>query len=191
MVSKKKNGLRDARREGAIIPHASSPRNPKSKKGFTLIELIIVIVIIGIISTIAAMIIMQGVKAYSDENTRSDMHYQTRLAVERMAREIRLVRSRTVGDLSVMNPTDISFTDIQNNQVRFQLNVGTVRRSPDNGVTWQTLASGVTALNFSYLQQDGVTAATATTLWFVTIDVTDQQGSETLQMRTRVHPRSF
>ena len=198
MLNKKKNGLRVKHRGAAVIPRSAGSLPPnvsiggdQKSNGFTLIELIIVIVIIGIISGIAALIIMQGVKAYSDENTRSDMHYQARLAVERMAREIRLIRSQTVGDISTMNPADISFTDIQNNRVRFQLSVGTVRRSPDNGVTWQTLASGVTALNFSYLQQDGVTAATAATLWFVVIDVTDQQGSETLQMRTRVHPRNF
>lgn len=198
MLNKKKTGPRVERCGTAIISRSarslpsnvSIGGNPKSS-GFTLVEIIIVIVIIGIISGIAALIILQGVKAYSDENNRSDMHYQTRLAVERMAREIRLIRSQAVGDISIMNPADISFTDIQNNRVRFQLSAGTVRRSPDNGITWQTLSSGVQTLTFSYLKQDGVTVATAATLWFVAIDMTDQQGSETLQMRTRVHPMNF
>lgn len=165
-------------------------RNPKSK-GFTLIEIVITIVLVSIIAGIAAMIIVQGVRVYSSEQSRSDAHYQARVTVERMAREIRLIRSQTAGDVPTMSAADMSFTDINNNQVWFQLNAGTVRRSSDNGATWQTLANGVTALNFSYLQQDGVTAATALTLWYVVIDMTDQQGSESLQVRTRVHPMNF
>jgi prepilin-type N-terminal cleavage/methylation domain-containing protein len=163
----------------------------RTSRGFTLVEVVITIVIVGIISGIASLILLQGVRAYSDGQSRSDVHYQARLAMERMGREIRLVRSRTVADIPVMNPTLFLFTDSQGVQMGFRLNAGAVQRTQDNGTTWQTLATGVTALNFSYLQQDGVTPAAATTLWFVAIEMTDQQGSETLQMRTRVHPRNF
>src|SRR6266508_4282581 len=68
-------------------------RNPQSN-GFTLIEIIITIVVTSIIAGLSAVIILQGVRSYSDEDTRSDLHYQTRLAVERMAREIRMVNSQ-------------------------------------------------------------------------------------------------
>ena len=44
-------------------------RNPESN-GFTLVEIVVTIVIIGIISGIAAMIILQGVKVYSAEQSR-------------------------------------------------------------------------------------------------------------------------
>ena len=54
-----------------------------------------VIVLVGILGTIAATIIMQGIRAYSDEQSRSDAHYQARFAMERMAREIREIRSNT------------------------------------------------------------------------------------------------
>ena len=53
------------------------------------------------------------------------------------------------------------------------------------------VATGVTALKFSFLQQDGISSATATTLWYVVIDVTAQQGSEAIEMRTRVYPMNF
>ena len=162
-----------------------------TSRGFTLVEIVITIVIVGIISGIAAMVILQGAKAYSVEQSRSDVHYQARLALERMGREIRMVRSRTVADIPMMNPTLFLYTDSQGIQMGFRLNAGAAQRTEDNGTTWQTLATGVTALNFSYLQQDDVTAATAPTLWLVVIDMTSQQGSETLQIRTRVHPRNF
>jgi prepilin-type N-terminal cleavage/methylation domain-containing protein len=160
--------------------------------GFTLIEIVITIVIVGIIAGIAAMIIAQGVRAYSDEQSRSDVHYQARLAVERMSREIKLIRSQTIADITWMNPTLFQYTDVQGNQMGFRLNAGNVERTQNNGVTWQTLATGgVITLNFSYLQQDGVTGAAAATLWYVDITMSDQQGTDTLQMRTRVHPRNF
>lgn len=174
---------------GGKIPHFAF-RTPHSK-GFTLVEIIITIVIVAIIAGIAAMIIAQGVRGYSAEQSRSDVHYQARLAVERMAREIRLVRSQTAADITTMNPTLFQYTDIMGNQMGFRLNGNNVERTQDNAVTWQALASNATALTFTYLQQDGVTAAAATNLWYVVIDVTDTQGAETLEIRTSVHPMNF
>jgi len=162
------------------------------EKGFTLVEIVIVIVIIGIMSTLAAMIILQGATSFSTEYSTSNAQYQSRLAMERMAREIRLLRSQTAGDIPTMSANTIMYTNIQGTQMGFQLSAGSIQRSQDNGTTWQTLATGVTALTFTYLQQDGVTVATtAATLWYVVINITDQQGTETLSIRTRVFPRNF
>ena len=182
---------------GSINPHSawSLPSNdliggiPHSK-GFTLIEVIIVIVIVGIISTVAAMIILEGAKSYTIEDSRSNLHYQTRLGMERMAREIRLIRSRTAPDIPTMAANTIRYTDIQGIQMGFRLTGTTLERTQDNGTTWQPLATGVTALTFTYLQQSGA-VATATTLWYVTIAITAQQGADTLNMSTRVYPRNF
>ena len=177
---------------GTTTPNCA-PRTPNSS-GFTLIEIVITIVLVTILSGLAAVIALQAVKAYSTEQSRSDVHYQSRAAMERMAREIRLMRWNTAlaqADVTIMSPTIIRYTDIQGNQMGFRLNVAEVQRTQDNAATWQTLATGVTALTFNYFQQDGVTPAAAATLWFVEIMMTDTQGSETVQMRTRVHPRNF
>jgi len=168
-----------------------SIRNSKSD-GFTLFEIIIVIVIISIIGSIASMIILQGVNVYSVQDSRSNVYYQAKFAAERMAREIRLLRSQSDILNANMNPTSIIYTDVRGMQMGFRLNAGNIQRSQDNGTTWQTLATGVTALTFTYLQQDGITpTAVATTLWYIVIDVTDQQGTGTLEIRTRVHPMNF
>jgi MSHA biogenesis protein MshO len=177
-----------------ISPPHFALRIPNSN-GFTLIEIVITIVIVSILSGLAAMIILQGVRAYSDERSRSDVHYQSRAAMERMAREIRMIRwDDTAGqaDVTTMTATMLRYTDIQGIRMGFRLSGTEIQRTEDNAATWQTLASGVQSLNFAYFQQDGIaTAADATTLWFVAITMTDKQGAETLPMRTRVHPRNF
>jgi prepilin-type N-terminal cleavage/methylation domain-containing protein len=177
-----------------IVEHHKRPRD----RGFTLIEVIIVIVIISIISSIAAMIILLGAQSYTKEDSRSNVHYQAKLAVERMAREIRLIRSQTAGDIPTMAATDLIFCDVTGKAVEFQLAGAVLNRresatcSPLAWGGWNALSSsGVNALTFTYLDSAGAGGATAATLWFVVIDVTDQQGTETLQIRTRVHPMNF
>jgi prepilin-type N-terminal cleavage/methylation domain-containing protein len=181
---------------GAIHPQ-SAIRNPQSN-GFTLIEIVITIVLITILSGLAAVIILQGVRAYSDEKNRSDVHYQARIAMERMAREIRLIRSQTVGDIPTMGATDLVFCDVTGRAIEFQLSGTALNRresatcSPPAWGGWNALStSGVNPLTFTYLDSAGAGGATAVNLWFVEINLTDTQGSESLQMRTRVHPRNF
>jgi prepilin-type N-terminal cleavage/methylation domain-containing protein len=169
-----------------------------NSKGFTLIEAIITIVIVGIISGIAALIILEAVKASSKEQNLSDAHYQARIAMERMAREIRLIRSQTAGDLPTMAASDLIFCDVTGKAVEFQLAGAVLNRresatcSPLAWGGWSALSSsGVNPLTFTYLDSAGAGGATAANLWFIEINLTDTQGSESLQMRTRVHPRNF
>ena len=189
MPHKKKKWLGVTRYETAIIPH-SAFHTPKSK-GFTLIEIVITIVLIGILSGVAAMIIMQGVRAYSDEQSRSVVHYQARLAVERIAREARLIRScADINGRPVINPSStLSFTDINGNAVIFSVAGGNLSRGGD------ILAMGVNAQPFNFLNRSGALitdcGAAPNDIWFVEIDVTSIQGTESLQIRTRVHPMNF
>jgi len=163
-----------------------------NSKGFTLIEIVITIVLVSILSGLAAVIILQGVKAYSAEQIRSDVHYQAKLAVERMAREIRTIRSATAADITTMTATNLQFNNISGNNIQFQRSGAsapyTLLRNAD------VLATHVQSMTLSYFANDGttvVTSGTVANLWFVVIDVTDQQGSDSLQIRTRVHPRNF
>jgi prepilin-type N-terminal cleavage/methylation domain-containing protein len=166
-------------------------QNRSQDAGFTLIEIIITIVIVGIIAGIAAMIIAQGVRAYSDEQFRSDAHYQARLAVERIAREIRLIRS--AADITTFTAIDLRFTKVDGTISGFNWVNPMLNRW--NGAGNDVLASGVTGFSFSYYRNDGVTAAVLPAdlnlLWFIDISMTDTQASEILQMRTRVHPMNF
>jgi prepilin-type N-terminal cleavage/methylation domain-containing protein len=93
-----------------IIPH-SALRNPQSN-GFTLIEIVITIVLVTILAGLAAVIILQGVRAYSDEDSRSDIHYQTRLAVERIAREARQITDCNTITMLFKSRGDVLFHDM-------------------------------------------------------------------------------
>jgi prepilin-type N-terminal cleavage/methylation domain-containing protein len=190
------------RKTGVVIPHSafrhsapsSWPRGTPHSKGFTLIEIIIVIVLVGILATIAATIIMQGVRAYSGGESRSNAHYQARFAVERMSREIRLMRSSTVTDIPTMTGTTLRYTDINGLQMGFRLNAGNIERTEDNGASWQTLAIKITGPGgtiFTYLDNTGAAAAAPASLWLVQIQFTATQDAESINMHTAVHPRNF
>lgn len=158
----------------------------KDSAGFTLIEIVITIVLIAIISSIAAMIILQGVKTYSAEDSRSNMHYQARLAMERMTKEIRQIRSASTADIPTMTATDLRFTNVGGAIVEFTWT------TPNLNLLANQLASGITAFTFKYYLVDGTTpTADKTQMWFVEIILTAQQGTETLQMNSRVHPMNF
>ena len=153
--------------------------------GFTLIEIVITIVLLSIISGIAAMIILQGVRAYTLESTHSDVHYQAKLAMERMARELRTATTVTATAPS----SSLVFTDVTGTSVTYSLNGNNVTRNAD------LLSTGVTALLFSHYDNANVLTAATASVWTVEVSMTDQQGAgataDTLQMRTRVHPRNF
>ena len=60
--------------------------------GFTLIEMVLSILIIGMLGTAAAMAVNYGARAAIETQTRVDTLSDLRMATERMAREIRLMR---------------------------------------------------------------------------------------------------
>jgi prepilin-type N-terminal cleavage/methylation domain-containing protein len=171
----------------------------KHAKGFTLVEIVMTIVLVSVLAAIAAVIILQGVRGYVSEASRSDIHYQTRLAMERMTREVRTIRqpqpgTDTVGTTALGtitgNPTSsLIFTDVTGTDIYYSLSGNTlVRRS---GSQSATLATGVTALQFNHYNIASALTTSALAIWTVEIFLNDQQGGDSLSMRTRVHPRSF
>jgi prepilin-type N-terminal cleavage/methylation domain-containing protein len=170
-------------------------------KGFTLIEIVLTIVIVSVIAGIGALIILQGVKSYSTEETNSDLQYQARLAVDRITREVRLIRDATTDSILTMTAADLGFCDVTGKAVEFQVSGTTIRRresaacstSPAWGA-WFTLASSIDPAqsSFSYFQEDGTTtAASADQVWFVMIKIMSTKGAESLAVQTRVHPMNF
>jgi len=77
-----------------------------SLTGFTLIELVMVIIILGIIATTLAPVINQNVTAFTDTRSRTELTAKGRLALQRLARELR----HTVPySIALINPTTIQF----------------------------------------------------------------------------------
>lgn len=158
--------------------------------GFTLIELVLTILLLGIIAAAVSQFVLQAVRSYSVEQSRGNVHSQARLAVERVVREARNVRS--CADIAgPANPSaTLAFIDLAGAGVAFSVAAGNLSRGGD------ILARGVTSAQpFRFLKKDGVTPTTSCTppddIWFVEIDLTCVEGGEGLHLRSRVHPRNF
>lgn len=176
----------------------------RRSNGFTLIEMILSILIIGILGAAAAMAVSNGSRAALETQTRVDTLSNLRLATERMAREIRLIRrdpaTPTNFDIITRTPTSLSFRrlDSDGSSVRMVTIDGNappvVTLAYDSPAVSPTpiLVNNVSALALSYLQADGVTTSLDNTdLAFVEISltITDRFGNAFAQ-RSRVAMRN-
>ena len=80
------------------------------QRGFTLVELIIVITLLGIISLVSVGFITSSVQGFADLKRRDQLSAAARVAVERMAREVRnalpnSIRVTAAGDCLEFIPT--------------------------------------------------------------------------------------
>src|SRR6266568_3213217 len=78
--------------------------------GFTLIEAVITMIVVGVLATIGATVMSGGFRTYFLGREIAQDDAQGRLALERMSRELRAVRSTADLDISVQN--QVSFTDL-------------------------------------------------------------------------------
>ena len=152
------------------------------EKGFTLIELVITMVLIGIIAYIVAIALSTGIKAYFTTDFRKEALDQTRIAMERITREIRNVRSlgRSIdadgfidAEIGTANGTQFCFNDVNNKTISFRYdganNIFRQEWTPADltacsGVGGNILAANVTALNFQYILANGAITQTPDTL---------------------------
>ena len=161
--------------------------------GFTLLEVIMTLVVIGALGAIGATVMSRGFLNYfvGREIARDDT--QGRLALERMARELRTVRS--TADLNIGVANQITITDFDGNVIVYRRNAGTsqLERSQDGGATFQPLADNVGTLTISYLRNDGTTpeAAAAANVYYITVLLTIVTSNVNLTYRSTFKPAAF
>jgi len=157
--------------------------------GFTLIEAIITLVIAGVLAAIGATIMSGGFRNYFLGRELAQDAAQGTLALERMTRDLRAVRS--AADLTTIGASTITFVDVDGNTITYALSAGSVTRA-QNGGTAQPLAANVSNLAFTYLQNDGqTTAAASATVWYIAVAVTVASQNATTTFRGTVKPASF
>lgn len=169
-------------------PRTIQPDRLRNARGFTLGEVVLVVILVGIIAATFGPGLVTAMRATVMTDTRKEALQNAHAALDRMAREIRMIRSATVLDIPIISfPTgnDMEFVDTYGNTIRFRLVGANLER---NGAV---LAGNVTALTFSYLQNSGAAAGNVTQIWRIVIDLTVQVGAESVPLRTEVHPTGF
>ncbi len=160
-------------------------QSKRRSRGFSLIEMISVIVTLGILSAIGGTMLESGFDSYFKGQAYTASDWQARIALTRMNRELRYVRSATSANLTISPNTEITFVDASGNSIRYFLSGTTLMRNT------QPLADGISALNFSYLQRDGKTIATAVTnAYYIVAGFTVIYGNTNNVVRTVVHMRN-
>jgi len=166
---------------------------PFRPSGFTLIEVVMTLIVIGVLATIGATLMSRGFLSYfvGREIARDDA--PGRLASERMARQLRTVRSNAAVDLNIGVASQITITDIDGNAIVYRRNAGTsqLERS-QNGAAFQPLADNVSVLTFSYLINDGINPAAApANVYYITVLLTVTTTNVNLSYRSTFKPAAF
>ena len=176
----------------------------KDERGVTLIEMVLTIIILGIIGWVASEAFLSSTKSVLTADSVREAAQENRLGIDRMVREIRTVRDDRC--IATATPTSFSFVDTENNAITYSwAGAGSpLMRNAD------TLIGNVSSLAFTYYNNAATpvditsgpplvcpgpvpptcdSACAATDIWAVNIDLTTQSGTETMRLRSQVHPR--
>ncbi|MBI3812386.1 MAG: prepilin-type N-terminal cleavage/methylation domain-containing protein [Nitrospirae bacterium] len=174
----------------------------RNERGVTLIEMILSIVLIGIIGIVAAQAFLYSTQSVLTGNSVREATQVDRLAMDRMVREIRNVRDNKC--VQTAAAADFKFVDGQNNTVEFSwagAGAPLLRNATD------TLVGNVSSLAFTYYDNANpplditasptvcatpcAAACAVTNIWSININLTTQSGTQTVQLRSQLHPRAF
>ena len=130
------------------------------ERGFTLAELLTACAVLALVLAAVLMVQRASFSAFLIGTNKSAMQQNARVALERMAREIR----ESTGALTTATPTTIAFRHqdlpAPNNTVTYSL-VGTNLMRTEGANAAQVFIAGVQALTFTYFEGDGDPGATA------------------------------
>ena len=160
-------------------------------RGFSLLELIMVMVVLGIVAAVAAPFLSASFQSYFIGKDISETDSQARVALERLSRELRSVR--TPADLIITSGGDISFTDVDGNSIRYCMGtvggcLGAVGELTRSG---QPLATGISALTFTFLTRTGAVTAVAANVFYITVSFTATRNTISKSFTATVSPRNF
>ena len=171
-----------------------------NRKGITLIELVIGMVLMGIVALVVANALSTGITGFFTIDYRKESLDQARLAMERMAREIRNLRNNT--SVTTSSATQFCFYDVNNTLINFSLQGADIKREEAGdcnagGPNETTLATTITATApslFQYFRPDGVTSDATFSpenTRLIRITLTSTTSGEAVQLQTEVWPRNL
>lgn len=182
----------------------------RKQHGFTLLELVFAVVILGIIFVLGARMLGRSFETYDLMQKTSDVDWQGRVALERMVRELRNVRSDADLNISATSTDPIFFADAAGTPACFCYESAskTVRRgssvAPNCGTGGvaptatcgatgtQPLADNVIAngLNFYFYTATGATTATPAQVQMIALSLSVTEGGVSETYRAGIQPRS-
>lgn len=154
----------------------------KSSTGFTLLELAFVLIIIAFLGAFAGPIFHTIGEIIITEYATNDLNTQGRIAIERMARETRLIRSPN--DLTHTS-SSISFIDVDGTAIAYSKSGTNLMRNS------QILSGNISALNFTYYDSTGEATTTTANIRYIKIAITLTQNTVSTTLDTTVYPRAL
>ncbi len=168
----------------------------KSRRdGVTLIELVITMVLIGIVALVVANALSTGIKGSLVTDNRKEALDQARVAMERMTREIRNLRSSS--DVSTNGISQFCFTDTSGTQINFSYSGSDIKRDTGNCTAGSgaTLSTGIiSSFSFGYVRGDTGAVEntfTAGTTKRIRITIPCTISGESVTLQSEVWPRSL
>jgi len=164
-----------------------------NKRGFTLVELVIVITIVGIIAGVVGYILPAVVRGWTFKTNRNDLLSDGRLAMNRMAREIREIKDLT--GVITASASQLRFLDIGDLDITYSLSGTDLNRTEDGAAN--VLASSVSGLSFSYYDNGGNAVAvplvspSSTDIRRVRLNMTLTKNGENVYLQSDSTPRNF
>ena len=162
----------------------------------TLIELVLGMVLIGIIALVVANALSTGITGFFVVDNRKEALDQARIAMDRMAKEIRNVRNSTSVTTGIA--TQFCFTDTEGVQINYSYSGTDIKRDTGNCTAGNgaTLATNIAAtFSFAYIQANGTPDSTFSSVSPVTkrirIVIPSTVLGETVELQTEVWPRNL
>ena len=136
-----------------------------------LADLLAALAVVGLVFSATLTVFVQGQGAYVRGAARVESQQTARIALARMAREIRQAGSGAgVAPIAVAEPSRIVIQHDSGKTVTWQLSAGVLRRNAGAGA--QPIVNGVRALVFTYLDADGRSTTTPADARAVVITLT-------------------
>lgn len=120
-------------------------------RGFSLLELILTMLLIGILAMVSLPMLVSGFSAFSQQQETVAVEREAMLALERVAREIRMGRNFTVSGSSI----NFDRYDNAGNDINVTLESQGSELVVVQGGTTSTLARNVGSLSFSAEAHEG------------------------------------
>jgi prepilin-type N-terminal cleavage/methylation domain-containing protein len=151
-------------------------------KGFTLIEVVMVVSMLGLLASFTGPLMIKVSEALAYQYSAGPIEDQARIALFRMTRELRQIRS-----LSDLTPAaqSITFTTIDDEGVTYSLSGSNLQRDS------VTLVGDLTGFTLSYYDGAGAVTAVTNNIRYIKISITVTNHSNSQVFETVVFPRSF